>query len=242
MSRKITSRIYALSILIFRSEKFAIHLLAFILFPGTVVHELSHFIIATLTAVPTGELSVLPKIDNESGEIKAGKLMLGKVDPFRHTLIGLAPIIIGLILIYLLGTFFIPFTPGESWLPLPLSLPPQGWFTQFQIGSPLGDFKLQISLFVICYMLNVISVTMFSSRKDLESMLIAGPLAILIFGSLYKIGVRVILDDPLVGNIIRITGNLNLYLLMASIVDYVVLLLLTGLSFFFQKILKRRIM
>lgn len=212
--KKIHIAIYRLVYLVSLNKKIALWILAFIILPGTIIHELSHFFTAVILHVKTGKLSVWPEV-GENEEIQAGKLMLGKVDPFRHTVIGLAPIIIGLVLIYLIAIFFLPSYPQ----------------------LPIINYQLSI----IIYLIFTISVTMFSSKKDLESMLIAGPLVILIIGSLYKIGVRVILDDPLVGKIIRMTGNLNLYLLMASIVDYVVLLLLNLLSFFFRKILKRKI-
>lgn len=185
-----------------------------LLLPGTIIHELSHFLVATVLRVPTGELSVIPTIEKD-GEVKAGKLFLGQTDPFRLSLIGLAPILIGLFLIYLVGVYFIPsltissFTPGES-----IRLP-QGWF-------------VAILLFVVCYLLFVVSLTMFSSKKDMEGLKIAVPIILILFISLYFIGVRIFFDESLITRLTTILTDLNYYLLLAVIINGLIFLLIYG--------------
>lgn len=223
-SRRIINIIYKLVFIITLNHKISLYFLAFIILPGTIIHELSHFLMATILRVPTGTLSVFPTIE-ENGETRAGKLMLGKVDPFRQTIVGLAPMIIGLVLIYLLGKTFSPylllfsFTPGES-----IRLP-QGWF----------------ALFALCYLLFITSITMFSSRKDLESLIIVGPIILLILTSLHIVGIRIFFDNQLIEKANLILMDLNRFLLVTAIINLFVFSLLNLLLIFWQKILKRKL-
>ena len=193
----------------------ALYSLSFLFLPGTIIHEVSHFILATLLKVPTGELSVLPKVE-KSGEVKAGKLEIGNVDPFRRTLVGISPLISGLIIIYLVGHYLLP--NNFSWASI----------------NPL-------LLFITGYLLFVVTTTMFSSKKDLESLIIAGPITLLIFIAFYFLGVRVFFSEALSEKIGLVFGNLNFYLGFASGVNLIIFTLLHLKLIFWQKILKRKI-
>ena len=204
------------------SDKFSIAVLVAVFLPGTIIHELSHLIIATLLRVPTGELSVFPKI-NEEGEIQAGKLDLGNSDPFRQSLIGLAPMISGLAIIYFTGIFFFPSLQLTT------------------LSILLITTNHQLTTILFFYLLFILSVTMFSSRKDLENLLIAGPITVLIFASLYLIGVRISFAQTLTGKVGEILTTLNSYLLAAITIDAIILLFLFAIIFLCQKILRRKI-
>lgn len=209
LSQKISTYIYSIIFLITRNRGVALAVLLFLFLPGTIIHELSHFFIATLVRVPTGELTVIPTLDKETGEVKAGRLEIAKTDPVRYTVIGLAPMIIGLMLIYMVGKFLIP-----------------------NPSSPL-------LLFSIFYLLFFISNTMFSSKKDLESAVLVIPIVFLIFSSLYLVGIRLFFDEKLVVTIEKTLSNLNIYLLTAVLLNlFISLFLVLNLSLW-QKILKR---
>lgn len=173
-----------------------------ILFPGTIIHELSHFLVATILRVQTGNLTVFPSVEDD-GEVKAGKLYLADCDPFRLSVIGLAPILIGLILIYALGKFFSP--------------------NNFQL--PTTNYQL-LTAFAICYLLFAISITMFSSKKDLTGVIIAGPIILVVIISLYFVGVRVFLENNLLQKMEVILKDLNFFLLATAVLDYLVFLVL----------------
>jgi len=217
LSRKITSSLYLLTFLIFKSNRFALAVLAGILLPGTVIHELSHFFIATILRVPTGNLTVFPKVER-SGEVRTGRLEMAGTDPFRHTLIGLAPVIIGIALIYLTGRLFIPDAGGIKII----------------LSSPL-------LLSVICYLLSVISNTMFTSKRDLAGLKIAGPIILITLISLYYLGIRIFLEEPVIRKIDTVLKNLNSYLVLAAIINFLVYLFLILNIKFWQKILKRNV-
>ncbi len=95
-----------LSLFIFqvtKSMKWTISILAFIFLPGTFIHESAHFLMARILLVPVGKMEFLPKQEGES--VKLGSVSIGRCDPFRRLLIGVAPFLAGTTLIIL--TLFI---------------------------------------------------------------------------------------------------------------------------------------
>lgn len=216
LSNKISLSLYRSVYLLTKNREFSIGILTTIILPGTIIHELAHFIMATILRVQTGELTIIPKIE-ENGEIKTGRLMHASSDPFRQILIGLAPMIIGLGIIYTIGRIF---SPNLSYI----------LNTQYLILNTIG-----------LYLLFITSLTMFSSKKDLQSLIIAGPITLIVIISLYLIGVRVLFEEPLVNKIKTILTDLNYYLLITAVVNYLVFLVFSGNIFLWQKILKRKI-
>jgi hypothetical protein len=77
---------------------------AVLLFPGVVLHEVSHWLLARLLGVRTGRISLLPTRG------KDGELVLGSVeyhvaglDPVRESLVGAAPLIAGCTALFLIA-------------------------------------------------------------------------------------------------------------------------------------------
>lgn len=224
LSQKITNYIYSFFYLLSKSEKFSVGLLCLFLLPGTLTHELSHFFMATILRVPTGRLSVWPTLEKAGPAcagrvVKTGRLELAQTDPFRRTLIGLAPLIIGLTLVYFIGKFLLP--------------------ALTQLSTINYQLSTIIFLFAICYLLFSISSTMFSSRKDLESLIIAGPILFLFLISFQLVGIKILLDDTLIKKINLIISGLNSYLLIAAVLDYLVFFLLAVNLSLWQKIFRK---
>ncbi len=215
IAQKISSYIYYFLLLFTASQRFSVSILSLILLPGTIIHELSHFLFASILRVPTGELSVIPTIDEKTGQVKAGKLEIGKVDPFRYAIVGLAPTIIGIFLIYVSGKLFFP----------------QQLAVNNYLLTTIG-----------VYLLFIISATMFSSNKDMESLKIALPITCLIILSLYFIGLRLSLTSTLIIKIESLLKELNGYLLTSAVVNFLVFLILVINLKLWQKILKRQIL
>lgn len=88
------------SLLVFGSTKPGIAIYSLLVLPGTIIHELSHWIVAELLLVRTGEITIFPE------ESHLGSVSTAKSDPFRGFLIGLAPFITGLIILMILGQLF----------------------------------------------------------------------------------------------------------------------------------------
>ncbi len=191
---------------IFRSHSGVVNALAVLFLPGTIIHELAHLLTAGIMLVPVGEISVLPEI--EEGGVKLGSVQIGKVDPFRLTIVGVAPVLIGMLSI--LGILY---------------------FTQ--ISSSLVWWQIVLGL----YLIFEISNTMFSSKRDIEgtigfvvAILVVG---LLIAGTLYFLRPQLLQNiwlslinlnwDPAINFFKRST----LYLLVPLILDFLIILLTT---------------
>ena len=85
------------------SRFLSIDVLSFLFLPGIIIHELSHFLIASLLFVPVGEIEFVPK-RTEQG-LKLGSVAIWKTDPIRRALIGVSPIIAGVLLLGAAGYF-----------------------------------------------------------------------------------------------------------------------------------------
>jgi hypothetical protein len=94
LQRSLHYQIQAVLLLLTRRIEVTAVLFSIIFFPGVLLHEASHFLMAKLVRVRTGKFSLLPT------QLPGGKLRLGYVetavsDPVRETLIGVAPLITG---------------------------------------------------------------------------------------------------------------------------------------------------
>lgn len=148
-SQKIFSSLFFLFLKILRSKRVAISILSFIFFPGVVIHELSHVLMAGLLHVRVGDMEFAPVLHD--GGLKMGSVQIAQTDPFRRFLIGVAPLLIGGgILVTLLH-----------------------YFTQWVSLQSIFDTTLSVVIFIASlYATFVIANTMFSSKKDMEGALV----------------------------------------------------------------------
>lgn len=68
--------------------------LAVIYFPGTVIHEMSHYCAAKLLRIPTGRISLIPRFHDTGLEM--GSVQIGRTDFIRRFLVGVAPLVVGI--------------------------------------------------------------------------------------------------------------------------------------------------
>jgi hypothetical protein len=81
-------------LLLTRRAEVAIVIFSLIFLPGVVLHELSHFIMAKLLRVRTGNFSIIPhRIGN--GRLRMGYVETAQADVVRDALIGFAPLLTG---------------------------------------------------------------------------------------------------------------------------------------------------
>ena len=102
MQRRLHFEIQALLMILTRRPEVAYGLFSLLFFPGVLLHETSHFLMARLMGVRTGRFSLIPQV------LPGGKLQLGFVetanaDPLRDALIGAAPLLSGGVAIAFLG-------------------------------------------------------------------------------------------------------------------------------------------
>lgn len=81
-------------LLLTRRPELAIALFSILLFPGVVLHELSHWLMARLLGVRTGRVSLLPRSMGD-GRLQLGFVETAPADPLRDALVGAAPLLVG---------------------------------------------------------------------------------------------------------------------------------------------------
>ncbi|MBN1995352.1 MAG: hypothetical protein JW953_21875 [Anaerolineae bacterium] len=101
LKRWISAHVQGVAFLLTGSQKAAMWVFWVLFLPGTFLHELSHWLTAKLLRVKTGRFSLWPK--QRRGQLQMGAVQVEVADPFRHSLIGLAPLIFGSIAILLIG-------------------------------------------------------------------------------------------------------------------------------------------
>lgn len=179
------------------------NLLAMIFLPGTIIHELSHFLTAVILFVKVGRIEFIPK--RTENNLMLGSVEIAKTDPIRRCLIGFAPVLVGTLVV--VGAIFL-FDKNISF---------------FQ-SKNVAIFVL--SVLVLIYLLFAISNTMFSSSKDVEgavATLITIGIISLIF---YLIGFRVpayFLTTIFAKNFFEVFEKLSIFLTLPMGIDFCIL-------------------
>jgi hypothetical protein len=201
------------------NKNLSFELLSFLILPGTIIHELSHLLFAELLFVRSGELSFKPQIE-ENNNLRVGAIKISKTDPFRRTIIGLAPLVVGLTIIGLTYNFYISGFLQDIYMN----------FGQTQRSAPTNFFRFLFLFFVLC-LLSSISLTMFSSRKDLKQLLIPA-LILLIFVLIFWLaGFRLTISQYPINFMENILINSEKSLAFIIILNLIALAVLKGLNY-----------
>ncbi len=104
--RWVHRRLQRLGFHLTKNRDAALTIFAIILFPGVLLHELSHWLFARLLGVRTGRINLLPAV-NKKGELQLGALeyYAAGLDPIRESLVGAAPLITGSIVLLLIANY-----------------------------------------------------------------------------------------------------------------------------------------
>lgn len=204
LSKKLINSLARIFYRITNSHRIVVNILAVIFLPGTIVHEMAHMLTAGLMLVHVGEMNFLPEVQEDG--VKLGSVQIGKTDPFRMMLIGVAPVIVGLLSILLI-VYLLFSSNNILWWQAIL-----GSYLVFEVGN-----------------------TMFSSRRDLEGV-ISFALALVLGISIFLGGVFLINQNIFQNFLSFITNlNLvhvynffkmsSLYLLFPVALDTIIILL-----------------
>lgn len=153
VSRVTITHLFKVLRLVFRHDKIVYSFIAFIFFPGTVIHELSHFIVAILLFLKVRDIHVFPQWEGQ--QLKLGRVYYEKKDVVRSIIVGIAPIIVGLLLFW--------------------------WLFSLQLFQS-SNIILKI---IVSWFIFILSTTMFSSRQDLIDIIYLVPVAVIIAGIIY---------------------------------------------------------
>ena len=168
---KLHREIKLLFYLILRRDSAADLLFYILFFPGILVHETSHWLMAKLVGVPTGRFSLVPR-NLPNGKLRLGYVETQRSDWFRDSLIGAAPLISGcLITGWMAGALWEPQLIGAAFWS-------GDWSTFWQAISKTyhgADF------WVWFYLIFTISSMMLPSESDRSSWL---PVVLIFLGLL----------------------------------------------------------
>jgi hypothetical protein len=149
----------------------AIRLLFYLLLPGIVLHEVSHYVVARLLLVRTNGIKIGIG-DVRRRQVSLGSVNVQRTDPFRESLVGVAPFVVGLSAIWLIL--------GFGFSILPTSGAPIAEMVQ-RVQEYANDWTTWLDL----YLIFAVSTAMIPSESDREPW---GPV-LLFFG----VGVTVLL-------------------------------------------------
>ena len=102
LNRWISTHVQGVAYLLTGNLNVAMWLFWVLFLPGTLLHELSHWLAAILLRVKIGSFSLWPKL-KKGGQLQMGAVQVDVADPFRHSLIGLAPLIFGSLAVLIIG-------------------------------------------------------------------------------------------------------------------------------------------
>src|SRR5258706_5245201 len=92
-----------------------------IFLPGTVIHEISHFLLAAATGARTGKIEIFPEFlekelagEEKSQGVRLGSVQVSRLNPIQGFLVGMAPFFSGLgLLVWLASLMQTDFQTGN---------------------------------------------------------------------------------------------------------------------------------
>jgi hypothetical protein len=103
LSRQLSLRIQHIVHYTTRSKGLSTGVLFLALWPGIFVHEIAHWLVARLVGLRTGKFRVWPKIQGK--QIGMGSVNVERGNALQDSLVGLAPLLLGSVLIAMFGQF-----------------------------------------------------------------------------------------------------------------------------------------
>ncbi|RPI23828.1 MAG: hypothetical protein EHM70_22025 [Chloroflexota bacterium] len=94
LQRRLHRETQAIFLLVTRRSEIALVLFSLLFFPGVLLHELSHYVMARLLGGRTGRLSLIPS-PQKDGRLQLGYVETSATDFLRDALIGTAPLLTG---------------------------------------------------------------------------------------------------------------------------------------------------
>lgn len=174
-------------------------------FPGTVLHELSHLLVAEILRVKTHGMEFKPEYEN--GRLKMGSVLISETDFVRNFLIGVAPFVVGCsVIVASLFTLFTSFSYKDVFY------------------SP-ASFLITLGMVLLLF---IVTNTMFSSKKDMEGALELVVGLGVIFGILLFFGAR---PDYYIGqllfqkSVLELIKSVDVLLLVPLSIDIFVILI-----------------
>jgi hypothetical protein len=139
LTQWITKHVQGIGYLVTGDGQVALYLYYLLMFPGILIHELSHAVSAWLMGVKVRRISLGIHRKGRGSQVALGSVDIGATGPVRASLIGLAPFISGCAAILIIGGRVFGF-----WLPVPFSF--ARFWQELQTASQVPDFGLWVYL------------------------------------------------------------------------------------------------
>lgn len=191
----IRQHLFAMSYQLTSNPGCALRLFGFLMLPGTFLHESSHIAAALLLGSHVSGTSLIPRYA-EGESIELGSVIAKDVGSFRNSIISIAPTIVGIGIVLLVGWLVFDF-PGVA-----AAVEAGTWDQAIQyLTSPFGIVWGWIG----AYILVIVSVNMLPSSVDIQS---AGGLIILLVIPFVALAILYLTDSPAVGTVIEVTNSI----------------------------------
>jgi hypothetical protein len=227
----ISQHMQGIGLLLFNSSNAGMALLWFVLFPGIILHEASHWLMARLLGLKTGRFRVWPQTKGK--DIILGSVEVQRGGALRDSLVGLAPFLAGTLALLLIGTFvFDSQAIGLAW--------EQNAWDRF-LDLLVGTFQIDNAL-VWLYLIVAISNAMMPSPSDRESWRLVLIYLGVVVTLLVVLGGFPALPDGLLRTLADSLRTLTYAFGLSLIVDVVFALLLFGLELALSALRRRKVM
>jgi hypothetical protein len=163
LSRWIITRVQLIGLRMTGSGKATILGYYLLMFPGILIHELSHYFMAKVMGLKVGKFSLGPK--QRRNAIELGSVTIASGGYLRDSLVGLAPFLVGTAILLLISYLIFDVSSlNAAWAA-------QGWAGVFQ---QVGRFWRVPDFWLWVYAIFVVSNAMTPSPADRQPWLIAG--------------------------------------------------------------------
>lgn len=214
-----------------RNKALTISLFSLIFFPGVLLHETSHFLMARVLGVRTGKFSLMPQT-LKNGQIQLGYVETETTDILRDSLIGAAPIIVGTLFVAYAGLIHLHL--DALWNALNVGQMDLFWLRLKALPNT-PDFFLWI------YLIFIVSSAMLPSASDRHAWLPLGvwigallALTLLVGGGKWMLTHLAPILDPFLRStalLLFVSGAIHLALLIPLYLLRRITMRLTGASF-----------
>lgn len=159
----------AVFLLVTRRVEVSLILVSLLLLPGVLLHEVSHYTVAYILGVPTGKISIIPKVLG-NGRLQLGYVETANTDIIRETLIGIAPMMAGVL--FIAFVVILPLGLPATWDNLEvrqlISVPPD-----------ITGLYQTADFWIWFYLVFTVSSTMMPSHSDRKAWLPVGVIVII---------------------------------------------------------------
>jgi len=113
LQRWLHQHIQGLALILTGNPRSGLRLLFYLLLPGVILHELSHYVVARLLLVPTGHFHIGLR-NLRARQVSLGSVHIERVDPLRESLIGVAPFLFGVSAIWAIAALGFDVWPSQD--------------------------------------------------------------------------------------------------------------------------------